>query len=387
MINIPTISQLYNDILADLQTEFNATVSPFGKSFLRAQAAVQAAKLKLFYLAIGDLQKNIFVDTADPASQGGTLERFGLIKLGRNPFTATQAQYNCTVTGAMGAVIPAQTLFKSDDSSLNPGYLFILDTAYTMPSGTGTIILRALTGGTISSLNISDTLTATAPIINVNSGAVVGSVAVSPIDAETTEQYRAKALQAYRLNPEGGSSADYRLWGSDAAGVQQIYPYTASGLPNEINVFVEAILADSTDGKGTPTSTILTAVSNDIATDPITGKGRKPLGVLAVNVAAIIINNVDITINSGGTITTAQQALITAALTQAISTIRPFIPGADAITAKNDILSTNNIINVILNTIPGLIFSSVTLDINSTPETSYVFDLGNIPYLHSVSYV
>ena len=59
MITIPTLSQLYNDILASLEAEMNITIPVFGKNFLRAMAAVQAAKLKLYYLAIGNLQKNI----------------------------------------------------------------------------------------------------------------------------------------------------------------------------------------------------------------------------------------------------------------------------------------------------------------------------------------
>ncbi|MCK4521555.1 MAG: hypothetical protein KAU20_03195, partial [Nanoarchaeota archaeon] len=115
MANIPTISDLYTQILASLEAQYPGMSIPLvGKNFLRAMAAVQAAKLKLAYLAIGDVQKNIFVDLADPAAQGGTLERFGLVKLGRLPFPAIAGIYTIQLTGTLGATIPASSTFKSN---------------------------------------------------------------------------------------------------------------------------------------------------------------------------------------------------------------------------------------------------------------------------------
>ena len=102
MINIKTTSELYTSILADIEAEFGISISLTGKVFLRAMAAVQAAKLRIFYLALGKVQKNIFVDTADPAAQGGTLERFGSVKLNRYPTAATAGEYLVTVTGTSG---------------------------------------------------------------------------------------------------------------------------------------------------------------------------------------------------------------------------------------------------------------------------------------------
>ncbi len=111
-ITIPTTLELYNDIITDLETKFSITIPLIGKNFLRAMAAVQAAKLKLLYLAVGSVQKNIFADTADPASAGGTLERFGIVKLNRLPFAATAGEYTVQLTGTIGATVPALTTFK-----------------------------------------------------------------------------------------------------------------------------------------------------------------------------------------------------------------------------------------------------------------------------------
>jgi len=143
MITIPTYNELYTSILANLEAEFDAVINPDGKAELRAQAAVQAASLKDQYLAIAKTQQNIWVDTCDEP----TLIRFGLIKLNRQPFPPVAGQYEITVTGINGAVIPAQTVFKSDDSALNPGILYILDSQFTMVGTSDTIIVRSLTGG------------------------------------------------------------------------------------------------------------------------------------------------------------------------------------------------------------------------------------------------
>jgi uncharacterized phage protein gp47/JayE len=279
------------------------------------------------------------------------------------------------------------TQFKIDEDSTSAGYLFILDTAYTMTGTSDNITLRALTAGRESVLEVGDTLTSVSPIVNVNSQVVVSVVSTDPVNAETIEEYRAKAIQAYQLNPQGGAPADYRLWGLDAAGTRQIYPYASSGNPNEIDVFVEATIADSIGGNGTPTPTILADVAADIEADPDTGVGRRPLGVFAVNVQSIVVKNVTITINSGGAFTPSQEALITQALTDAIYDIRPFIAGIDAVADRNDTLSTFGIGSVVVATVGGVVISSITMTVGGTPYTSYNFDNGEIPYLTTVTYV
>jgi uncharacterized phage protein gp47/JayE len=391
MTTIPTLSQLYNGILASLEAQYGVTIPLFGKNFLRTKAAVQAGKLKLIYLAIGILQKNIFVDTADPEALGGTLERFGRVKLGRNPFSATAGQYTVQVTGTVGATIPASSTWKSNDDASSPGKMFILDVAYTLVSTTDSITLRALESGVNSKLQVGNQLTVTAPIANVNSIGEVTAEAVEPTAAEDIEEYRRKALNSYRLEPQGGAATDYRLWASDAEGVREVYPYASSGNANEIDVFVEANLVDSTDGKGTPGTTILNNVAAVIEFDPdttleLSERGRRPLGVYAVNCLPVQVRDIDITITGFSGLTTSLQTLITNALKDRISSIRPFVAGADILADKDDTLDINVIIFTILNANPGSIFTSVSMTIDNVTETSYTFDNGNIPYVASVNF-
>lgn len=392
MITIPTILSLYNQILSDLQASYGASIPTFGKNYLRVQALVQAGKMKLFYLAIADLQKNIFVDTADPQASGGTLERFGFIKLGRYPFTAVAGQYVVTVTGSVGATIPRTQTFKSNDDSTSPGMLFILDVAHILTATSDSITVRALSSGEVSKLAIGDKLTATSPIVGVNATATVLSEAIAPLDSENIEDYRNKAIDAYRLEPQGGAATDYRLWAFDAQGVKQTYPYAKSGAANEINLFVEATLADSTDGKGTPSAALLLAVQAVVEFDPDTSRplnerGRKPLGVFQVHYLPVTIKNVDITITGFVGLTPAIQTLITNALKEHVDLIRPFVAAADVLADQMDVLDVNQIISVILLTRPGSSFGLVGFTIDGVSFSSYQFVNGNIPFFNSVTFV
>jgi len=387
MANIPTLQELFNDILADLEAEFSINIPLVGKNFLRALAMVQAAKLKLQYLLIGRVQKNIFIDTADPQAIGGTLERFGLVKLGRLPFTATAGEYTVTVTGTTGATIPAQTVYKSNDNSLSPAKLFILDNAYILVGGPNSITIRALEAGLDSQLSISDELTSTSPIALVDELVVVTSEDVEPIAAEDLEDYREKGIQAYRLEPQGGAGSDYRLWAADAQGVEQSYPFATSGQANEVDLFVEATLVDSTDGKGTPTVAILDAVEDAVEDPTVDRPSRKPLAVFKVNYLAITVKEIDIEVAGFVDLTAAIQTTIFNAMEAELATIRPFVSSIDVLADKNDVFDVNKIVSVIIAAVPGSIFGAVVLKVDSSPVSTFSFLNGDIPHLDSITYV
>lgn len=391
MINIPTLTQLYDDIVSDLEAEFSITLPLIGRSFLRAIASVQAAKLKIYYLAIANLQKNIFVDTAEPEARGGTLERFGRVKINRDPFPARAGEYVVEVTGSIGATITGSTTFKSDDDSSNPGKLFILDNDYTLTAITDYITIRALEAGVESSLDYLDKLTATAPISLVNSKVAIMSASVEPAAEESIEAYRQVIIESYRIETQGGAAGDYRLWSFDAQGVKKVYPYTASGNSSTVNVYVEATVADSTDGKGTPSSGLLDDVEDVIELDPdttldINARGRRPMST-TVNVLPITVLEVEITITGYVGLTGDIETVIFDTLKTKLADIRPFVAGADVLEDKNDILDLNKIISIILFAKPGSIFTSVSMTVAGVPLSTFTFSNGDIANLDSVNYV
>lgn len=391
-MQIPTTQQLYSDIRNHLATELGITIPVFGRVVLNAIAMVQAAKLKLFWLAIAFVKKNIFVDTADPESIGGTLERFGRVVLNRSRRVAVQGQYTVTVSGQTGTVIAAGTLFKSDDTATSPGILFQLDTEKTLAATTDTMILRSLTAGPDARLSVNDTLTATSPLINLNDQVTVSAETVEPVAEESIENYREEILRGFRLEPQGGSGTDYRLWSDDVPAVRFVYPYATSGQSNQLNLFIEANQADSTDGKGTPSATTITSVTSVVNFDPddtrpLNERGRKPLSV-TVNYLPAIPFDVIITVNGSVNIDTATQANIQAALKSLIDDVRPFVASADIESNRNDALSTNNIVATIQNSLSGnQRFFNITVTVGGISLVGFrQFFNGEFPFLETLTF-
>lgn len=382
-----TIVEIYNELIHDLESEMGVKIPVFGKSFLRAIAAVQAAKLYVYYLSIDFLRRNTLPDTADSASKGGTLQRWGRVVLGRFQFSATQAQYEVEVNGTIGATIDAHTTFQSRSNALSPEKLFILDDDFTFSAATETIILRALEAGRQSELEIGDELVATIPIADVNKVATVTDSVVTPEDGETDEQYRQRILEALRTEPQGGAAVDYRLWANGVDGVAQSYPYAGIGVNSagSIDLYVEATLAASSDGQGTPTAATLDEVEAQVNLNPDTNlpigeRGRKPLGV-KVEYLPIVPLEVEIEIEAFQDLTATKEAAIRAQLIELVSAVRPFVDAIDNPNERNDTLTLNAVISAITIAVPGSVFGTVTMTVDGSAETTYQFIRFEIPYI------
>lgn len=390
MISLPTLIQLQTSILNDLQTEYGVNISNKQRVALAAVANTQAGKLWQYYKFVAFTQKNIWPDTADTEANGGTLERFGRVRLGRNPYQPVSGQYIVTVTGTTGAVLTGQTtVFKSNDDSLNPGILYVLDNTFIMTGSSNTITIRCLTAGEAGRLAIGNTLTLTSPIALVNSVVTVSTEAIQPLNGESIENYRNAILNSFRLEAQGGAATDYRIWAQDAQGEKQVYVYAKSGESNANNIYVEATIADSIDGKGTPTQAILDAVRDAVNFSPDTSlsineRGRRPNTVREYYLP-VSPKNVEIII-TGGTFSTSQKSDILSAMTISVNAIRPFVAAADLEIKKNDILDTNKLNGVIYSAVPGAVYTGVTLKVAAATLLTYTFINGNIPFLLSVTY-
>ena len=387
---IPTIKEINTNISNDLRSKLNLSID-YLKKTLDAFALVLSAQYHLVYLYLSDIQDNIFPDKATTSDQGGTLERQGMIYMNRNPFPDSVGSFKVSVTGVAGSVLRVNLTFKSNEDALNPGQVYILDSAYTLTGTADEIEIRSIGAGVDYNLNVADKLTITEPVIGVDKTVTVTEVLVQPKAGETTELYRSAILNAIQLEPQGGSRADYRQWCTDAQGVRLVYPYVPDVDTGDISLYVEATLVDSNDGKGTPTSTILTDVEDVIEQDPDTTKpinerGRRPMQA-NVTVLPIVLVPVDVTIKGLNVDTTAVRASINSSITDLLYNVRPFISGADLRRNKNDILYSGKVQSVVTDTLTnGNFFNLLTLYVDGNEITSYEFTLGNIPYLRNLTY-
>lgn len=391
MQNIPTIIELNEALEADFRSKLNLSDDDL-KKVLTAFNAVLAAQFKLVHLFLSDIQNNIFPDTADLLINGGTLERLGLIYLGRNPNPATVGVFELSVTGVVGSTLRSGLTFKANDDAKNGGKLFILDAEYTLVSGANIIEVRALGNGTEYDLNVGDELTITEPVIGVDQTSTVSLVVTQPTASESVDNYRQAVLDAIQLEPQGGAKTDYRLWASDAPGVRRVYPYVRESNAGVVDVFVEATLADSTDGEGTPSASLLNDVKEVIEFDPDTTKpinerGRRPIQAIvetsAVNLVPVDVNIIGLVENTA----TIQTAVLNN-LKTFLRDVRPYIAGADLARNKNDILYSARLQGVVTDVLDNTnFFTSFEMLVNGVSEISYTIGGANIPYLRNLNFV
>ena len=387
---IPTIQELNENISGDFQNKLNLQ-SSFLKKTLHALMLVLSGEFKLAYLYLRDIQDNIFPDTATTEANGGTLERLGRIYLNRDRFPDSVGSFTISVNGVAGSVLIENITFKSNEGSLNPGQVYVLDAEYTCTGTDDEITIRSLGAGSTFNLAVDDNLTITEPVIGVDKTVSVVSVDVQPRAGETIELYRQAILNAIQLEPQGGSRADYRQWATDAQGVRLVYPYVADITTGMVDVYVEAVLIDSVGGTGVPTTAILEDVEEVLnfdpdITKPVYERGRRPAQAF-LNVQSITRVPVDVTIIGLNIDTPEIQDSIRKTIEDTLYKIRPFIAAADLLRNKNDILYYGKMQGVVTESLTnGNFFNILNLFVDGNAETSYQFDLGNIPYLRNLTF-
>lgn len=387
---VPSTVELQNRLSADITAQLE--ISDVGmKRVIDALSSVFAGELKLAYLYLQDIQNNVFPDTADLAVDGGELNRIGQIQLNRQPRPATSGIYSVAVVGDAGAVLKAGLTFKSNSESKSPGNLYILEQDYILTGTDDLITLRSLEAGPDFILEEEDTLTATEPLIGVDQIATVATVTTQPVAAESIELYRKSVIDAIRLEPQGGSRTDYRIWAADAQGVERVYPYVKVGEAGTVQVFVEATVTDSIDSNGTPGTPLLEAVEEVILFDPditlqTNQRGRLPATVV-LEVLPIATKPVDIEIIGLQNDTPSVRSSIVANVTNFLFGVRPYIAGADLPRDKNDVLTAVKAQAIVSDTVGNAnTFTDFKIYVDGVEQNTYTFSSGNIPYLRNVTY-
>lgn len=390
MREIPNLTEIKDTIANDFKTKLNLSESNL-RYVLDAMDSVLAAQFKLVYLYLSDIQNNIFPDTANIESEGGTLERLGRIYLNRNPRPATSGIFKLSVTGTAGAVLRNSLTFKSNENSKNPNQLYVLDAEYILTGSSDEIEVRSLGGGLDFELNVNDELTITEPVIGVNSLVTVLEVIDAPLASEDIEVYRQNILDAIQLEPQGGSKTDYRLWANDAQGVRKVYPYVKNGDAGTVQVYVESVLPGE-DGNGIPSNALMNDVEDVIEFDPDETKptnerGRIPIQA-TLEVLSITPIPVDIEITGLNDSSLAVQSAIENNLKSFLYDVRPYVAGADLPRTKNDILYSGRLQSVVTDVLDSSnFFTGFVMKVNGNVENSFQFSLGSIPYLRDIIFI
>lgn len=360
-ITTPTTAEIKTSIVNQLQASLDQSIPFLPKSFLRVLAGALAGTsiLQYKYAGFSALQKFVtYASTKEITINGRVL--IPLVEWGRllgvgDPLAATRAILDVEVPVTLqGGTLSAGAQLIFHDS----GVVYTSTGPVQLNASTVTVRVRASSDqsggdgiGTIGNRQVGDVLSFASPLPNVGRTATVSSVATTAENAESWDSYRRRILERASAKPQGGAYADYRVWAREVPGIVSVYPYT--GLPGEVDVYIEASVESSDDPDGIPTSAQITAVEEAIERDVDGIASRRPANA-AVNVLPISRLAFDVQI-SGLSGPANLQEDITDAIRNYYLEREPFIVGLSILPRKDRVLESTliGIVDSIVNATGG----------------------------------
>lgn len=323
---IPTIEQIKDRIVSDIETKLNQTIPLLPLAFIKILASAIAGMMFLLYQAILWVYKQIFPATADYTN----LVLLGAI-VGIVPRSAVAATLLATVPGT-GTDVSAGTLFIGSN-----GVTYRVTTTTAITGGNATNVpLLALTSGQIGNLANGEILNITTTDLNLTGTATITGTQTSGADAESQESFSARVSIRYRTRYITGSPGAHAINGLETPNFIWVGPYEDALLPGVVNVYGR--VDNQTDG--IPTAGQLVELLNYLTYDPTTGKQvRRVMGVtlntLPISVRAF---EIDIYISDGNP---TLNAAIEAAVKEYATTLEPYIQGVSD-SRKNVLTNTDS---------------------------------------------
>lgn len=218
----PTLDQLIKRVETDIKGGLNI-VNVVRRSFLGVISRALAGLADLMYSFLTWIAKQVFPDTAEDEYLIRWASIWGITKN-----EATFAEFNITITGNEGGVVPVGTIYQRED-----GVQYALDAEVIIPVGLSIIgKVIAEVSGSNGDMEVGDVLSLISPIANVDSDAVIDEVIVDADDTESNDSLRERLINRLQLPPLGGSANDYIQWAREVTGVTRswVLPlYTGPG--------------------------------------------------------------------------------------------------------------------------------------------------------------
>ena len=348
-LTTPTTKEISDNIIAQLEASLNQTIPLLPKAFLRVLSKVLAGVFILIYKYAGFIFLQIFVAKAsskDTTVLGlivNPLTFWGrLIGVG-DPVAATNAELliDITVENQTGSLPSGSQLVNSSN-----GVTYITIGSVLLNAAVVQATIRAVSdqvdgggAGVIGNLDPGSIVSFANPLANVARNATVVSQTITGADAEDPEVYRQRIIDRFQKRSQGGAYADYELWGEEAAGIINVYPYT--GNPGEVDVYSEATVASSGSPDGIPTTAQLESVLDLINFDENGLASRRNANTF-VNSIAITRTGFDITVAGIAGVSDLGQVQddIETALTEFFLSVEPFIAGLSIPPRRDQITRT-----------------------------------------------
>lgn len=282
-------SEIRDQIVTDVEGEIGATIPIILVAFVRVLASAFAGGLTLLYKYSNSIYLQLFVSTASPnptTVSGQTitpLTEWGRLVGAGDPVPAVAAELTCTMTvitqtgdpvvaGTQVVYAPTGVIYLTTATVLKDAATKVLtiEAASDQSGGDGL--------GAVGNLQIGDIVSFASPIADVGRDCPIASIVTSGEDAEPVAQYRQRVTDRFQKPPQGGAFADYEIWGEEAAGIINVYPYV--GNPGIVNGYCEADPVSSGSPDGIPTQPQLDAVEDSVNLDVSGRATRRPANSL-----------------------------------------------------------------------------------------------------------
>lgn len=274
-----TIEEVQQLLIRSFEHKFNTQLRILPKSFIKILCKVFAGVFIIVYKLVGWYFLQMFPETADwkEVTILGVRLR-PLVKLGvlfgvGEPLAGVQWRGIITIDVlTQGSVLYSGAQLKSNVT----GKLYIVEETKTLLQTKETVSVVCTEIGTVGNLEKNDTLNFVNPYGFIKTETIVSDVARVGLDNERESSYRNRVVNRFRLQPQGGALADYRIWASEVPGVLNVYPYNDKEQPGGVLLYVSGIsdvYVDRVPDKG-----LLKKVGESCTYDPETGRAtRKPL--------------------------------------------------------------------------------------------------------------
>lgn len=286
-----TAKEISDIFISAFEAQLSQTIPLFPKAVNRLIAKLMGLVFVVLFQWSEFVALQLFVRTASdrPITIGGItitpLDELGLlIGLTRNKGLRSEGTATIPVLSSGDTLLAGSTMLDANTGEL---YLTIGDVAIT---GTSiTVSVRAVNYKTSATLYVGQILSLVSAPPNLSKSVTVATVTQQGADEEDTESWRERQLEWWASRPQGGAYADYREWGAEVSGVENIYPFSGGtdAIPTsgagQVDIYVEA--SETTDGIAP--QALLDAVKDNIEQTESSGlANRRPINAY-VNVASI----------------------------------------------------------------------------------------------------
>jgi hypothetical protein len=268
------------------------------------------------------------------------------------------------------------------------GKIYIVDETKVLENDVETVDLICASTGTIGNLETGDNLYFIAPLGNVKKEAEVATVLEAAVDDESEADYRYRVVNRWRVQPQGGALADYRIWGMEVSGVLNVYPYNDDDSPSGVILYVSGNPAVFPDR--IPSTALLAAVGNSCTYTPETGiANRKPMTAVIdpqnkgtfANIKPVTIRIFDIYIDGLVGISELEfSENVRIPIKEYFLGREPYIRGLSDDNNKTNSVSKNNVSSVVDQVAISVKaeFDSVTMKEGETVIPAYTLETGEL---------